>query len=105
MPRSSQRFKKLMKRERKLILRGQGALAEAQKQLDAESAEQFYEQHRTVIKSRQHPKYLPSTEELIGRWATRTADMLYNRKRKREQHEQTRAVQTVLRKTTKRAKD
>ena len=75
-----QSVRRLIDKERKLLLRGQGAVSTAREQLLNEEAEQHYQSIRS---GRSHAKYLPSTEERIGKWASHTAEMLYNRKKKR----------------------
>lgn len=79
----TKRFQKLMDKERKLVMQGKGAFAEAQAQLDAEAAEKFYEEHRKNMAKIPRARYEVGTEELIGKWAGRVADMIYTRKKKR----------------------
>lgn len=79
----TKRFQKLMDKERKLVMQGKGAFAEAQAQLDAEAAEKFYEEHEKNMARTPRVRYAKSTDELIGKWASKTADIIYNRKQKR----------------------
>lgn len=74
------RAKKLIQKERELLLQGKGAVESAKKQLYAEEAEQHYQ---SIKNTKPRTKYRPSTEEQIGKWASRTAEMIYNRKKKR----------------------
>ena len=78
MPRQS--VGRLIKKERSLLLQGKGAVTSAKAQLRNEEAEQHYE---SIKNKRSHPRYVPSSDERIGRWASATANVLYNRKEKR----------------------
>ena len=71
---------KRIKRERSLMLRGKGAALEARKQLEGEEAEHFYDKQKP---KRKRPKYVRTTDEETNRWADSTANMIYNRKKKR----------------------
>ena len=75
-----QSVRRLIDKERELMLKGKGAAESAREQLYEEEAEQHYQ---SIRGKRSHPKYVPSTEERIGKWASNTAEMLYNRKKKR----------------------
>lgn len=74
------RVSKLIQNERELMLKGKGAVESAREQLKAEEAEQHYE---SLKRKRSHPRYVPSNDERIGKWASHTANVLYNRKKKR----------------------
>lgn len=76
----SRKVGRLIQKERTLLLQGRGAAESAREQLYAEEAEQHYAQ---LSKMKSRRKYKPSNEERIGKWASNTADMLYNRKKKR----------------------
>lgn len=77
---SRQSVSRLIDRERKLMLQGKGAAELAREQLTNEEAERHYE---SLKNRRSHSKYVPSTNERIGKWASHTANVLYNRKKKR----------------------
>ena len=81
----SRKFTKLMDKEQQLMLKGKGVFRAAKEQLEEEEAEEFYSKlHK---KNRQQKKrYHRSSEERIGEWAGNTADMIYNRKKKRGKH-------------------
>lgn len=76
----SRKVGRLIQKERTLLLQGRGAVESAREQLYAEEAEQHYAQ---LSKKKYRRRYSPSNEERIGKWASNTADMLYNRKKKR----------------------
>ena len=77
---NTRRFKKLMKRERALMLKGKGAFAEAQAQLDEEAAEDFYKKFKGKKKRSRRP---PTPKH--KRWARDNAEVLYNRRAKRKE--------------------
>lgn len=80
MKKNTQRHDELIASEREKMLNGRGVFAEAQKQLDAEAAEEFYDK----IKLKQKPrKYSRSSDEQVYNWAGRTADMIHKRLKKR----------------------
>lgn len=71
---------RLIQRERELMLEGRGVVKSVREQLKAEEAEQHYE---SMSRKRRRPRYQRSSEERIGKWASHTANVLYNRKKKR----------------------
>lgn len=73
---STRKFKKLMKRERALMLKGKGAFAEAQAQLEDEAAEEFYRSFKPMRRRKKTHRR--------NRWSERNAEMLYNRGIKRK---------------------
>ena len=77
---NSRRFKKLMAKERKLMLQGGGAFKKAQRRLQAEAERQDTEEwYKGYQRSKKRKRQVQSRD----RWAGQTADMLYNRKHKK----------------------
>ena len=64
------------------MLKGKGVFKVAKEQLEAEEADGFYRQFSKRNRQRKK-RYQRSNEERKGEWASRTADMIYNRKQKR----------------------
>lgn len=76
----SRRFKKLMAKERKLMLQGGGAFKKAQRRLNREAEERELDDW---YKGQQRSRKRKRKAQARDRWAHDTADMLYNRKHKR----------------------
>lgn len=76
---NTQRFKKLMARERKLMLSGKGAFRDAKRQLKDDEADDFYQRFKAKPK-RKHRRRQGHRD----RWADDNAEMLYNRSTKRK---------------------
>lgn len=74
------RYKKLIKRERAKMMSGKGAFREAKEQLDGEAAENHHRNWKPLRKRRQYSK---GSRTVVSDWAEDTATMLYNRKQRR----------------------